>query len=467
MSFYDNFSTYKNNNAVITETGEKLTYGQLDDFTNQIGDKINHRCLTFCLCENSTGSFCGYVSLLKNRIVPLLLNKNLNIELFTALLQAYQPKYIWAPSYLIESPTAADYTPVFIEFGYTLFKTNFNASYPLYPDLALLQTTSGSTGSPKFVRQSYHNIDVNTEAIVKFLGINQDERPITTLPMNHNYGLSIINSHLLQGATLLLTSKALMAKGFWQFFREQAATSFGGVPYTYEMLKKLGFFQMDLPSLKTMTQAGAKLTLELSREYAEFAHNTGRKFIVMYGQIEATGRMAYLEPEYAVSKCGSIGKVISGGELSLIDAAGNLINTPGTVGEIIYKGPNVSLGYAENSTDLIKGDELNGILATGDMAKYDQDGFFYITGRKKRFIKLYGNRINLDEMEQLVKTIVSDCACTGKDDHMMIYITEYGKEVQIRYFLAEKTGIDPITFEVKYITAIPKNEVGKTLYTAL
>jgi long-chain acyl-CoA synthetase len=467
MNFYDNLPAFKNNNAAITDTGEKLTYGQLADFAGRIGAKINHRCLVFCLCENSIGSLCGYVSLLKNRIVPLLLDKNLNTELFTVLLEAYRPEYLWAPFYLNESTVAASFTPIFTEFGYTLFKTNFNTGYPLFPNLALLLTTSGSTGSPKLVRQNYHNIDVSTTATVKYLSINQDERPITTMPMNCTYGLSIINSHLLQGATLLLTAKTLMAKGFWQLFREQAATSFGGVPYTYEMLKKLGFFQMNLPSLKTMTQAGGKLTVALSREFAEFAQNTGRRFIVMYGQTEATAGTTYLDPKYALSKCGSIGMVISGGELSLIDAAGKPVNTPETVGELVYKGPNVTLGYAESGSDLSKGDEWNGVLVTGDMGKYDPDGFFYITGRKKRFIKLYGNRISLDETERLVKTFVTDCACTGRDDQMTIYITELGREVEVRYFLAAKTGIDPIAFEVKYIAIIPKNEAGKTVYTTL
>jgi acyl-coenzyme A synthetase/AMP-(fatty) acid ligase len=467
MNFFNNLGAFKTNIAAITDTGEKLTYGQLVDFADRIGAKISHRCLSFCLCENSIGSLCGYVSLLKNRIVPLLLDKNLNTELLTALLETYQPEYLWAPFYLNESTTVVGFTPVFTEFGYTLFKTNFDTGYPLFPDLALLLTTSGSTGSPKLVRLGYRNINAGTAMVAKYFGINQNERPITTLPMCYAYGLSIINSHISQGATLLLTSKTLMARGFWQLFKEQAATSFGGVPYTYEMLKKLHFLEMDLPSLKTMTQSGGKLTAELSREFAEFAQNTGRRFIVAYGQTEITTETACLAPKYAISKCGSIGALIPGGEFSLIDAAGNPVNTPDRVGELVYKGPGVMLGYAESGSDLNKGDEWNGVLITGDMAKYDSDGFFYITGRRKRFIKLYGNRVNLDEAEQLVKTFVSECACTGKDEQMTIYITELGRELQVRYFLAEKTGIEPSAFEVKYIAEIPKNQAGKTLYSAL
>jgi acyl-coenzyme A synthetase/AMP-(fatty) acid ligase len=467
MSFYDNLLTFKDNIAALTDTGAQVTYGEKADFATRLNSKINQRCLVFCLCENSLGSLCGYLAFLKNRIVPLLLDKDLNSALFATLLDTYQPAYLWAPDSQSSGFAAAGYTAVLAEYGYTLFKTNFDVGYPLFPELALLLTTSGSTGSPKLVRQSYQNIDANAAAIVKYLDIGVNERPITTLPMNYTYGLSIINSHLLRGATMLLTSKTLLEKEFWRFFKEQRATSFGGVPYTYEMLKKLRFFRMDLPSLQTMTQAGGKLTVELTREFVEFAQSTNRRFFVMYGQTEATARMAYLPHEYAVSKCGSMGVAIPGGEFSLIDDYGKVITTAETVGELVYKGPNVTLGYAECGEDLAKGDEWNGVLVTGDMAERDADGFYYITGRKKRFIKLYGNRVNLDEAERLVKTIISECACTGKDDHMVIYITETGREDQVRRFIAAKTGINPIAFEVKWIKEIPKNEAGKTVYSKL
>jgi acyl-coenzyme A synthetase/AMP-(fatty) acid ligase len=285
--------------------------------------------------------------------------------------------------------------------------------------------------------------------------------------MNYTYGLSIINSHLLMGATLVLTSKTLMQKEFWQLFKEQSATSFSGVPYTYEILKKLRFFRMDLPSLKTLTQAGGKLTVELTKEFADYCQSTGRRFFVMYGQTEATARMSYLPCEYALSKCGSMGIALPGGEFYLIDEDKNVITDSNVVGELVYKGPNVALGYAECGDDLIKGDEWSGVLVTGDMARHDEEGFYYITGRKKRFIKLYGNRINLDEAERLVKTIVPDCACTGKDDHMTIYITDSGLEREVRRFIADKTGINPVAFEVLCIDEIPKNVAGKTVYTKL
>ena len=462
---FDNLKKFAENTAAISERGERITYLELDNFSDKLYSKIDHRSFVFCLCENSIGSLAGYVSFIKHKVVPLLLAKDLDSELFNSLLELYKPEYIYLPLGLAER--FSKFETVWTGLNYVLIRTNYSMRYPLSKDLALLLTTSGSTGSPKLVRQSYKNISANAAAILQYLELTETERPITTLAMNYTYGLSIINSHLLTGATVLLTSKTLMEKGFWDFFKTQSATSFGGVPYTYEMLKKLRFFKMDLPSLKTMTQAGGKLTPELTKEIAEFAESRGIRFFVMYGQTEATARMSYLEPQYAVSKCGSMGVAIPGGKLSIVDEQGREIKNSDMVGELVYRGDNVTLGYAERGEDLSKGDEFGGVLVTGDMAMRDKDGFFYITGRKKRFIKLYGNRINLDEAERLIKTIIPDCACSGRDDHMLIYITEAGQEQEVLQFISGKTGINHAAFEVKIIAKIPKNEAGKTVYVRL
>jgi acyl-CoA synthetase (AMP-forming)/AMP-acid ligase II len=446
VSYYENLAAFAGNIAAIGDDGQSITYGELLEFSAEISRAARGRCLVFSLCQNSMGALAGYVSFINNRIVPLLLAAELDRQLLDNLLAAYKPEYLWVP--VAKRAELSGWKVVFEKRGYALLETKYQDKFALNDDLALLLTTSGSTGSPKLVRQTYKNIQANAQAIAQYLAISRDERPITTLPMNYTYGLSIINSHLLAGATILLTSKTFIEKGFWRFFKEQKATSFGGVPYTYEMLKKLRLFNMDLPSLKTMTQAGGKLTPELTGEFAEFAAKN-------------------LSPNYALSKCGSIGLPIPGGEFYLIDDNGNIINTPGTVGELVYKGPNVTMGYAECGADLAKGDEWGGVLVTGDMAKRDGDGFYYITGRKKRFIKLYGNRINLDEAERLIKTVVPDCACAGCDDHMIIHVTEQGKEKEVKEFISGKTGINPLAFEVLFVADIPKNEAGKTIYTKL
>ena len=460
------FDKYKHNIAAITDNGNKFSYGELSVLSNELYRKINHRCLVFCLCQNVISSLVGYLSFLTHKVVPLLLDASLDKALLKDLLSIYTPEYIWLP--LEQVSDFENVEIVYLQNDYALIKLKQNNSeINLHDELALLLTTSGSTGSPKLVRLSYDNVFSNAKSIAEYLSIDCNERPITSLPMNYSFGISIINSHLLQGATLLLTNKSLMEKEFWALLKNEKATSLSGVPYTYEMLKRLRFFRMDLPELKTLTQAGGKLNVELTKEFAEYASEKDKCFFVMYGQTEATARMSYLPCEEALSRAGSIGVAIPGGKFHLVDESKNEIVESEVVGELVYQGANVSLGYAENRNDLAKGDENEGILYTGDLAKRDADGYYYIVGRKKRFIKLFGNRVNLDETERLLKTLIVDCACVGSDDKMTIYITERGREEEIKHFISRKIGINFNVFNVRYTDSIPKNSSGKTIYADL
>ena len=461
-----NLLQHKGKTALVDEFGNQMTYDALDSEAQILSKKIEHRCLVFALCRNEIGSVLGYTAFINNGIVPVMVNSHLEEALLQNLLETYSPEYLWLPKDQIEQ-----FEGMSVEHemhNYVLLKTGIEMKYPLFDDLGLLITTSGSTGSPKLVRQSYTNVLNNAQSIVKYLKLDDTERPITTLPMNYVYGLSIINSHFLVGATLLLTDKGLMQKEFWQFFKEQKATSFGGVPYTYEMLDKLRFFRMNLPSLRTMTQAGGKITPELHEKFASYAAEQGKNFVVMYGAAEATARMGYLPPEKAVEKKGSMGVPIPGGVFHLIGADGREVTEPLTTGELVYEGKNVTLGYAEKGEDLILGDERHGRLETGDMAQFDADGFYYIVGRKKRFLKIYGNRVNLDEIDRLIKgEFEIEVASAGVDDHMYIFVTDEKMADSVRDFVISKTKLNPAAFKTIVIDEIPKNDSGKTLYKEL
>ena len=456
----------KGKTALIDEFGNHMSYDVLNSEAYSIAEKIGHRCLVFLLCRNEIGSVVGYTAFINNEIVPVMVSSQLEEVLLQNLLQTYQPEYLWIPK---------DQTERFPEMtveqeacDYVLLKTGYHTKYPLNEELGLLITTSGSTGSPKLVRQSYTNVLDNAASIAEYLKLDDRERPITTLPMNYVYGLSVINSHFLVGATLLLTDKGLMQKEFWNFFKEAEASSFGGVPYTYEMLDKLRFYQMKLPSLRTMTQAGGKLTPELHEKFARYAEETGKHFVVMYGAAEATSRMGYLPPEKAVEKKGSMGIPIPGGRFKLIGADGQEITEPMTTGELVYEGRNVTLGYAECGEDLIKGDERHGILETGDMAQFDAEGFYYIVGRKKRFLKIYGNRVNLDEIDRLIKgEFHIEVASAGVDDHMYIFVTDSKLADPVRDFVINKTKLNPAAFKMVIVEEIPKNDSGKIQYKEL
>ncbi len=461
-----NIRDHRESIAVITEDGREYSYELLADYCNTLAEKIEPRSLVFTLCQNDLGSLVGYVAFLNHNSVQLMLNCDTELGVLQKLLDNYCPQYIYLPD---DRCGLLSMDKVCSEHGYTLLKTNYSTVYPLYDDLALLLTTSGSTGSKKFVRHSYDNLRSNTKAIVEYLKIDEKQRAITSLPMEYTFGLSVINSFLFAGASLVLTNKGVMQKEFWQQLTDYKVTSLSGVPYTFEMLYKLRMFRKDLPHLKVLTQAGGKLSPHLHKEYATWAARNGKEFVVMYGQTEASPRMGYLPFEKAVEKVGSMGIAIPGGKFTLIDAAGQEITRSDQVGELVYEGTNVTLGYAVDGSDLIKGDQRGGRLNTGDMAKFDEEGFYYVVGRKSRFLKIFGNRVNLDETERHItkKFPDCDCACTGVDDSMYIFIDCHGQESEIKTYISGVLKLHPSAFKVQYIIKIPKNDVGKKRYKDL
>lgn len=461
-----NLLKFKDNTAVVTDRNEVLTYSQLAQEVENFA--VHYKSgFVFTLCENLLGAFVGYVACMNKKIPQVLLDGSKDLELVQRLISIYQPEYIWMPTARVDEIGGET---IYKYQEYSLQQMAYDNSIEdkrINSELQLCLTTSGSTGSPKLVRLSERNLESNAESIAQYLNISASERAITSLPMYYSYGMSVINSHLIMGATLLLTDKAVMQREFWSFLKEQKATSIAGVPYTYEMLKRLRFFRMDLPALKTMIQAGGKLNAAFVKEYVDFAEQNNKQFIVMYGQTEAAPRISYLPFDKAVEKNASIGIAIPGGELSVVDADGNAIKQPEVDGELLYHGENVCLGYAESRADLNKGDENHGVLHTGDIAKFDKDGYFYITGRMKRFVKIWGNRTNLDATEQLVKCITPNCACAGVDDLITVFVTEDGLEEKIKNHLVEKTGFNPRAFQVRKIDSIPVKTSGKIDYQTL
>lgn len=455
---------FASNISVETEQGMKLTYAQLKEITDSIAAEMEPRKFTFCLCENTIGSLVGYVAFMTHNIPTVLLDASKDKEIIEDLVNHYQPQYIWCPTKRLKIYGIG--IPVMEYEDYTLLQTG-NKNYEIHPDVLLCLTTSGTTGSPKLVKLTEENLRSNAEAIAEYLNITDQERAITSLPMYYSFGMSVINSHLIKGATLLLTDKAVIQREFLNFLKNGKATSIAGVPYTYEMLRRLRFLKMDLPELKTMIQAGGKLNPNIVKEYVEAAQTYGKEFFVMYGQTEAAPRMSYLPFDKALEKYASIGISIPGGKLSVRDVNDREITTSDTDGELIYEGPNVCMGYAECIEDLAKGDENHGVLHTGDVARFDSDGYFYITGRMKRFVKIWGNRCNLDATEQLVKAITTSCACVGVDDKITIFVTQEGLEDIIKNYLVDKTGLNIRAFNVKVVEAIPTLPSGKLDYQTM
>jgi long-chain acyl-CoA synthetase len=240
------------------------------------------------------------------------------------------------------------------------------------------------------------------------------------------------------------------------------------VPYSYELLRRTGWEKRELPTLRTMTQAGGRLAPERIKLFHDALGPRGARFVVMYGATEATARMSYVPPERLDEKLGSIGVPIPGGRLG-VEADGQQIDAPGEVGELFYEGPNVMLGYAEAREDLALGDVQRGRLSTGDLGYRDEDGFFFVTGRLKRFTKVFGLRINLDEVERAARH-AGPVAAVGRDEKGIVIFVEEGHQVDgdaLRKELAARFKLNTRTFDIRALERLPTTAAGKIDYAAL
>jgi long-chain acyl-CoA synthetase len=465
MTFYDFSAVLDSKPAAIDDQGMTITYGDLSKLAYDFEDVLKPRTLAFLISENTLGCVAAYVTLMNSGVVPLLLDSAIDKNSLLNLIDTYQPDYIIDSSVQLNRFIGYKFVTDIVDVK--LFEKSDGIEIELNPELGLLMTTSGSTGSPKLVRQSYGNLKSNGTAISKYLYLTGNERPITSLPMHYTFGLSIINSHIALGATLLVTKQTLLSKEFWHFLNEQEATSLSGVPYSFEILSRIRFENMDLPSLKTLTQAGGKMSNELTLKFLDISEQKNMKFFVMYGQTEATARMSYVPPVDLKGKIGSIGVPIPKGEFFITDVNGDLVNKSEVEGQLNYRGSNVAMGYALNRADLSKGDEWNGTLNTGDLALRDIDGYYYITGRSNRFVKVFGKRVNLDDVQSFVSAQFGECACIGSEDIVKVFITQGFEHKAIKSALSEWTGINSIAFQVIDLETIPRNSSGKIEYRIL
>lgn len=450
--------------AAIDDNGGQLTYGDLMSLRESLSEVLPERELVFCLCENRVGALAGFLALYDCKDVCLLLSAHIDKTLLNVLFETYSPSYFWMPDAMAGH---CGYEVVYGFKGYSLCKTEEKAP-KMHQDLSMLMTTSGTTGSPKLVRHKYGNIESNARNVAKIFGWTENERGIIDLPMQYTMGLNVINSHLYVGATVLLLEANLMSPNYWKFIKDQKGTNFTGVPFSYEILNRLRFQRMDLPHLTTMAEGGGKLSDSLFASFALYAIDKGKRFFATFGTTETSARLAYLPPECASTHIGSIGQAIPEGKLILVDDNGQEITEADVEGELRYEGPNVTMGYGTCIEDLAKGDEFCGVYETGDLAKKDQDGYFYIVGRKKRFLKLFGLRVSLDQSERIISEHFGiECACTGDDTKMKIFITEEGIKEEARQFVSDKTGLKSSCFEIQVIDSIPHFESGKINYREL
>ena len=322
-------------------------------------------------------------------------------------------------------------------------------------------------GVIKFVKLSRSNLKHNADSIIRYLKINSKDSTITNLPISYSYMLSVINTHLEVGASIIISKYSLIEKEFWKTFKNSKVTSLNGVPYTYEMLTKIGLKNIKINTLKYLTHAGGKLEKNKLKEIIKFCKKNNIKFFSMYGQTEASPRISYLKPEFSEKKIGSIGKGIPGNKIYIINKAGKKILKPFEEGEIICEGKNVFMGYSKNYSDLKRPNEVNYKLKTGDLGFLDKDGFFYITSRVDKITKIFGNRIDLGVLESLMSQKGYKIVCMSDNKKIFIFIEKKYNKTNLINTISKITNLNNSSFEMIKLKYLPRTSNNKISYNEL
>ncbi|MCC5854445.1 MAG: AMP-binding protein [Idiomarina sp.] len=337
-------------------------------------------------------------------------------------------------------------------------------------DLAVLMSTSGSSGSPKAVMLSRNNLEANAQAILAYLPISERDTAITSLPLHYSFGLSVLNTHLAAGAKIVLTNLGMMERGFWDLVKAQGVTSLSGVPFHYQMLRMLRLERMELPALRYLTQAGGRLEAAQVKHFSALCAAKGWQLYVMYGQTEATARMAFVPPEAIRDNPDIIGRAIPGGRFIVRDPESREeITEPNVDGELCYLGDNIMLGYAQCAADWQQQGPCLTELATGDLAHWTTDGWLRITGRMSRFLKVRGKRLQLDHLEQLLDECgIQPAYCCGIDDKLFVVVSpEQSTDAKVMQLMTKDLGIHHSLWSLVAVPAIPRLSSGKIDYPRL
>lgn len=418
--------------VLVGEDGSEVTIADLKARRDDLREQYAGRPLTFLDAENTLDRITDFLALLDLGWPVFLVDPSWTEEQRQRLVSLYAPALV-------------------IPGGATGVQT------PTHPDLAVLLTTSGSTGSPKLVRLSKRNIEANAQQIAESLGLRPEDRGVTALPLHYSFGMSVVTSHVMAGSSVLVTRKGLLDAAFWEDMQRSSVTFLPGVPQSFAMLRRLGLRDRELPSLRALIQAGGRLDPALVGEFADIMRERGGQFFVMYGQTEASPRMACLPPDRLDEKVGSAGRAMPGGRFLIEDD------------EVIYEGPNVMMGYAETGTDLALPDVQGDVLRTGDLGYLDDEGFLFLTGRLKRIVKLAGNRVALDEIEALVPELAPVAAVDAGEAGVVLFTEVDDEQVRdaARKALARRLRVAVKLTEIRHLGALPTLTSGKIDYESL
>lgn len=452
MRLYDLIQQNKKLKFVDPDSGNSSS---ISDFHQSLKIEDFHG-LIFVYSDNKINSIEVFLNFLQSQFTMSLLASQLNLQFKRSLEGVYQPFYIYDPT----REDIEGYEKYSASLSISLFRRKVKPKYSIHKNIKLLLSTSGTTGTPKFVKLSDENLVKNAASILDYMPIKNNDVTPLNVPIVFVYGLSVLTTNCIKGGTIICTDKDILQKEFWKDFNTYKFSTLNGVPYVYEMLYRIGFFKKEHPSLRYMAQTGGILSAALIKVIAAYSEKNNTPFYAQYGQTEAAGRMAYLPPEDLLKKGSSIGFPIKNGKFEINKETQ----------ELIYYGENVFGGYANGKDDLCTFQKSNN-LNTGDMARIDDYGYYYIIGRIKRIVKLFGTRLNLDEVELILKNNLGGetFICIGINDVclLIVHLNSSLKDTLIEKVLKDKLNLHPSSLKIKYIKNVPKTPNGKIDYQHL
>jgi acyl-CoA synthetase (AMP-forming)/AMP-acid ligase II len=478
--FLDSGTSGQDSTALVLADGSEFSYRKLGQLSNAAAREFGGpKRLVTVFGGRDLATVVAYLGALAGHHVCAMLDRATPADRQQDHFERYQPDFVaYGPG---DAPAAAAQSTTYERAGTAaggaaLFRRAGGAGRSevsgseISEDTALLLFTSGSTGSAQAVRLSRSNLTANAAAIATSLGIQPDDRGITSLPLYYCYGLSVLNSHLSAGASVVLSEHSPVSARFWRLASTAGCTSLAGVPTVYRLLQRSGLDPGAVPSLRLLTQAGARLEPDLVRHFAAAMDRVGGRFIVMYGQTEATSRISWLPHELLTDHLGSVGHPVPGGRVWI---AGDHPGEPeaalpdGVTGRVMYAGPNVMLGYARSRADLAAGDTMHGVLDTGDRG-YLRDGLLYLTGRAARIVKILGRRVDLDDVETIVRRVGPAAVVGTPDERIMVFVeSDQALYQPVREWLARELRVPANLIQFIRVGALPVTPRGKMDYAAL
>lgn len=450
MRFVDCFAMWGARDALIFPYRPAISYAELDRRVTKLADELGSKkkLIAIQACK-SEHSIISYLAALKGGHAVALLPPC---------------------SAAAMADFAEDFAPD-IEFRqvdgrWCRYEDTQRADRPLHRDLAILLGTSGSTGRSRFVRLSAFAIEANARSIADYLELNCEDRAALILPWHYSYGLSVINSHLAVGGSVYVAEKSASDAAFATEMRAAACTNIAGVPHSYEMMQRTGFLEESLPALRLMTAAGGRMPVPLAERIRRHLEPEGKQLFLMYGQTEATARIAYVPPGDLASNADAIGMPIPGGSLRLIDDGGSTIERCGVPGELVYRGANIMMGYAQTRSDLTRDAEITE-LRTGDIAERKENGFYRIVGRTNRFSKIAGLRINHEAVEATLSARGITAAVIGDDRRLAVVVASGHAEKVVLQTVVAASGLTPLHIDVHPVSALPRVASGKIDYAQM